>query len=139
MSTTTCAVRIVSVVGSGTLLAFNFSNLEINVLSGAGAPGPTGAMGPMGPTGSSTSPAFLSATLVTPQTTNIAAADHIKFDTVGATDSSGSIVLDTTTTYSNSTNTASIGRVTLQPNLTYILSSELGVTQYTALNSSMAI
>lgn len=58
------------------------------------------------------------------QSANIGAGDHVKFDTVIAS-RGGSIALDTTTSYSNSTGAASIGRFTLKAGLTYKLTASL--------------
>lgn len=62
--------------------------------------------------------------MATQQSTNIAANDHLKFDTVVASRGSAA-VLDTTTTYSNSAGAASIGRVTLKGGLTYRLRASI--------------
>jgi len=59
------------------------------------------------------------------QSTNIAANDHVKFDTVDMSRGS-SIVLDTTTTYSNSNGAASLGRFSLQGGKVYKLTSSIG-------------
>lgn len=63
---------------------------------------------------------YLFARLATQQSTNIAANDHLKFDTVIAS-RGRDITLDTTTAYSNSNGAASIGRVTLLAGKTYHL------------------
>src|SRR5947208_9378791 len=67
---------------------------------------------------------FLMATLATQQSANIAANDHVKFDTANVLLGT-EVALDTTTAYSNAAGAASIGRVTLHgtPNggLTYKL------------------
>lgn len=80
-----------------------------------------GPTGPMGPSGSSTTPIYTVGTLTAQQTTNIGNGDHIKFNSVGITDGSNLILLDTTSAYSNFTNTASVGRITLTAGATYIL------------------
>src|SRR5881394_2884607 len=71
---------------------------------------------------------YLFATMATQQAANIAANDHVKFDTVNFND--GPISLDTTTAYSNALGAASVGRVTLKgsPNggLSYKLSFNAG-------------
>lgn len=63
---------------------------------------------------------FVFAELNTQQTTNIAANDHVKLDTVVASRGSA-VTLDTSTTYSNVAGAASIGRFTLKAGLTYKL------------------
>jgi hypothetical protein len=63
---------------------------------------------------------FVFARLNTTQAANVAANDHIKFDTVIASRGS-SVALDTTTAYSSATGAASIGRATLKAGLTYRL------------------
>lgn len=72
--------------------------------------------------------AYLGATMATQQAANIAANDHVKFDTVNFND--GLISLDTTTAYSNTLGAASVGRVTVKgsPNggLSYKLSFNAG-------------
>lgn len=54
------------------------------------------------------------------QTTHLSAGDHIIFSR--SLFSNGNITIDTTSTYSNSTNTASIGRITIQAG-TYLLNA----------------
>lgn len=74
-----------------------------------------------------TSLSRISATLATatPQTTNLLAADHIKFTNV--LEQVGSkVALDTTTTYSSTANVASLGRFTLAPG-TYLLTGRTGM------------
>jgi hypothetical protein len=51
---------------------------------------------------------------------DISANDHIKFDAVLGSNGT-TIFLDTASPYSNLTNTASVGRITLQPGHTYVL------------------
>jgi hypothetical protein len=87
---------------------------------------------------------FVFGRLNTSQSTNIGSADHLKFDTVdfargnvstaaGAA-SGGSVFLDTSTTYTNTVGSASIGRITvrggklykLECSPTYILFSAAG-------------
>lgn len=67
---------------------------------------------------------FVFAKLDTLQSTNLTTSDHVKFDTVLASRGT-SVVLDTTTTYSNSNGAASIGRFTLKAGLTYKLFAQL--------------
>ena len=56
----------------------------------------------------------------TTQTTNKSSGDHVKFDSEYQTyDPNGDIDLDTSTSYSNSSNVDSIGRVTLKAGRTY--------------------
>lgn len=55
---------------------------------------------------------YVEASISAAQTTNIGVGDHIKFDVARV--SAGSLItLDTTTTYVNTQNTASVGRFTL--------------------------
>lgn len=72
---------------------------------------------------------YLGASLATQQAANIAANDHVKFDTVNFNDGV-SVVLDTTTAYSNTAGAASVGRATVKgtPNggLSYKLSFDAG-------------
>jgi hypothetical protein len=56
------------------------------------------------------------------QSTNVAAGDHIKFDNSAFTRGTA-ITLDTSSTYSNAANTASIGRITLVAGKTYKLTA----------------
>lgn len=63
---------------------------------------------------------YVFAKLDTLQNSNLTTSDHIKFDTVLSSRGS-SVVLDTTTTYSNSNGAASIGRFSLKAGLTYKL------------------
>lgn len=64
---------------------------------------------------------FMLAKMATQQAANIAAGDHVKFDTVVAF-RGGDIALDVATTYVNTTgNVASVGRFTLKANKTYLL------------------
>lgn len=65
---------------------------------------------------------YVFAKMATQQTTNVAANDHLKFDTV-LTSRGGSVALDTTTAYSNTAGAASIGRFTLKAGLTYKLTA----------------
>lgn len=58
------------------------------------------------------------------QNANIAANDHVKFDTVLAS-RGGSVALDTTTAFSAVTGAASIGRFTLKAGLTYKLQAAI--------------
>lgn len=60
---------------------------------------------------------------------NLTTSDHIKFNAVGFERSSGSIALDITSPYSSGTGTASVGRITLQPNKTYKLTGSLNNTE----------
>lgn len=53
--------------------------------------------------------------LTTGYTTDIAVGDHVKFDSIKDTNGT-SIVLDDTTTYTNTANVDSVGRITLQGN-----------------------
>lgn len=79
---------------------------------------------------------FILATLSAIQSTNIAANDHLKFDTIqvqrgGASSGAGAagggaISLDTTTTYSNSNGAASLGRFSLQGGKVYKLTLNPG-------------
>lgn len=93
---------------------------------------------------------FVFAKLETQQSTNIGAGDHLKFDTViDSRNPSQSIVLDTSTAYSNSAGAASIGRFTLKAgrryhlraSIPYILGSgatgALTVQFYDATNSAV--
>ena len=59
----------------------------------------------------------------TDYSTHTSTSDHIKFDAIGFERTNGSITLDTSSSYSNSVNTDSIGRITLQPNKTYKLTA----------------
>jgi hypothetical protein len=70
------------------------------------------------PGGSGQSSAF--AEVTTNQSTNIGIGDHVKFATAGYS-LGGAITVDTTTTYVNTTNTASLGRITLTGGLNYML------------------
>lgn len=63
---------------------------------------------------------FVFAKLATQQGTNLAAGDHVKFDTVIAS-RGNSVILDTTTSYVTTQGAASIGRFTLKGNRTYRL------------------
>lgn len=63
---------------------------------------------------------FVFAKMATQQTTNIAAGDHLKFDTVVAS-RGGSVALDTSTAYVTTAGAAAIGRFTLKAGLTYKL------------------
>lgn len=56
--------------------------------------------------------------------TNVGVGDHLKFDSVAFSIGSG-ISLDTSTTYNTSTNTASIGRITLAGGKTYKLTGSI--------------
>lgn len=56
--------------------------------------------------------------------TNVGVGDHLKFDSTVFTRGS-SISLDTTTTYNTSTNTASVGRITLAAGKTYKLTGSI--------------
>ena len=58
-------------------------------------------------------------------TTNVTTSDHIKFNAVGFEKDGKNINLDITSPYSNATNTASVGRITLQPNKTYKLTGSM--------------
>jgi hypothetical protein len=61
---------------------------------------------------------FVLGKLATQQSANIAANDHIKFDTV-ITSRGSSAVLDTTTAYATGAGAASVGRITLKAGKTY--------------------
>jgi hypothetical protein len=61
---------------------------------------------------------FVLGKLATQQSTNIAANDHIKFDTV-VTSRGSSAVLDTTTAYVTTQGAAAVGRITLKAGKTY--------------------
>jgi len=63
---------------------------------------------------------YVLARLATQQSTNIAAGDHLKLDTVVAS-RGGDIALDTSTSYVTTIGAASIGRFTLKANKTYHL------------------
>lgn len=65
------------------------------------------------------------ATLATQQTTNIAANDHLKLDTV-VYSRGKDIALDTTTAYVTTIGAASIGRFTLKAGLTYYMRVNMG-------------
>jgi len=67
---------------------------------------------------------YLLARLATQQTTNVAANDHLKLDTVVAFRGSD-ITLDTTTAYVTTTGAASIGRFTLKAGKTYKLRAQV--------------
>jgi hypothetical protein len=68
---------------------------------------------------------FLRAKLNTDQTTDTSGGvDHIKFATV-TNSNGGDVVLDTTSAYSSTANTASIGRFTLKAGKTYRLVSDV--------------
>lgn len=56
--------------------------------------------------------------------TNVAVGDHIKFDSSVFTRGTA-ITLDTSSTYSNATNTASVGRITLAAGKTYKLTGSI--------------
>lgn len=66
---------------------------------------------------------------VTSQTTNLAVTDHIKFDTVLFSTGSN-ISLNTSSPYTTTTGAASIGRITLAANKTYLL--DLWLVQFNA-------
>jgi hypothetical protein len=68
------------------------------------------------------------------QSTNIATGDHIKFDNTAFTRGSN-ISLDTSTAYNTSTNTASIGRITLAAGKTYRL---IGISCTASFSSTSA-
>jgi hypothetical protein len=61
------------------------------------------------------------AEIIANQSTNIGVNDHVKFTTLGYSLGSAIILVDTTSTYSNATNTASIGRITLAGGNNYLL------------------
>lgn len=63
---------------------------------------------------------FVFGKMATQQAANIAAGDHLKFDTIVAS-RGGSAVLDTATAYVTTIGAASIGRVSLKAGLTYRL------------------
>lgn len=69
---------------------------------------------------------YLLAQLATQQSANIAANDHIKWDTVLAVRGATYIALDTTTAYVTTTGAASVGRVTLKAGLTYYMRATVG-------------
>ena len=56
--------------------------------------------------------------------TNVAVGDHLKFDTVKFSNGTG-ITLDTSTSYNTSTNTASLGRITLAAGKIYKLTGSI--------------
>jgi hypothetical protein len=70
--------------------------------------------------------------------TNVSVGDHAPFNQAYQSSNGGSsttnITLDTTSAYSNATNTASVGRITLKANLTYtiigIVKSLAGIDYY---------
>lgn len=64
------------------------------------------------------STSYMEATISAAQTTNVGAGDHIKFDTKRV-EGGSLITLDTSTSYVNTQNTASIGRFTLTGGHTY--------------------
>lgn len=66
----------------------------------------------------SASPSYLEATQTAVRSSNLAASDHVPFDSVRV--SGGSLItLDTTTLYTTTQNVASMGRVTLKGGHTY--------------------
>lgn len=67
---------------------------------------------------------YMLARLATQQTTNVAAGDHLKLETV-STFRGGDITLDTTTAYVTTTGAASIGRFTLKTGKTYKLRAQI--------------
>jgi hypothetical protein len=66
---------------------------------------------------------FCVGSLTTTQSTNISTGDHVKFNSVLF--NSGNISLDTSTTYTNAANVASIGRITLTSGFTYLMIASL--------------
>lgn len=94
---------------------------------------------------------FVFARLNAVQNSNIGAADHIKFDTVdfarppaATNDPSGSqqtscVFLDTTTTYSNTSGAASIGRFTLRGGRLYKLSCDPGYALFSGATGLLTL
>lgn len=67
---------------------------------------------------------------------DISAGDHIKFDSVHSLNSGSEISLDTSTSYVNTMNTASIGRFTLKAGIKYKLTASI-ITGNSATASEM--
>ena len=103
-----------------------------------GNTGPTGTQGVTGPTGF-TGPAANNGSILiaqaSPKTTNIGVNDHIQFDIIVYSTGSN-ISLDTSTSYTTTTGSASIGRFTIQPGV-YKLYSSLGSLTANSLTTSM--
>jgi len=77
---------------------------------------------------------YLYAKLNTQQAANLAANDHVKFDTVIASRTPGeNIKLDTTTAYVTTTGAAAIGRLTLKAGRTYHLRAVLGYLLFSGI------
>lgn len=72
------------------------------------------------------------------QSTNIASGDHIKFDNAAFTRGTA-ITLDTSTTYNSSTNTASIGRITLAAGKTYKLTGISCTASFTSTSAYLGL
>jgi hypothetical protein len=79
---------------------------------------------------------YLRAQELADQTTNIAANDHIKFDTNQAS-SGGSISLDTSTTYTTTAAVASVGRFTLIGGKTYLLRGTLPSVDFSTTSGTV--
>ena len=77
---------------------------------------------------------YLLASLNTSQGINVASGDHIKYNQILASRGSG-ITFDTTTAYSNSNNTDSVGRFTLTSGKTY----KITVDSYCSLANSTSL
>jgi hypothetical protein len=79
------------------------------------------------------SKSYLMATLFVPQSTNLGTNDHVKFNTI--TSSYGDkIILDTTTSYTNAINVASIGRFRLKGGSRYKVNFQLLRMDFTGAN-----
>jgi hypothetical protein len=79
------------------------------------------------------SKSYLMATLFVPQSTNLGSNDHVKFNTI--TSSYGDkIILDTTTSYTNAINVASIGRFRLKGGSRYKVNFQLLRMDFTGAN-----
>jgi hypothetical protein len=81
---------------------------------------------------------FVFAKMATQQSTNIAANDHIKFDTI-VTSRGGSVALDTTTAYVTTAGAASVGRFTLKGGLTYKLTAAVSFYLGSAATSTAVL
>jgi hypothetical protein len=88
------------------------------------------------PPGSGQSSAF--AEVITLYNTNLTPGDHIKFNTIGYS-LGGAITVDTTTTYTNTANVASLGRATLAGGKSYMLKGTVPYLTLTGHTGSITL
>ena len=66
---------------------------------------------------------------ITSYTTNLDTGAHLKLDTQGYS-STANIIFDTTTTYTDTLNVASLGRITLAGSHSYLLNAQITMSQF---------